>query len=152
MVSVLVLGGAQTAATAGTTPAPIRTRQASRAPAAETVSLAATNRGRILVGPGGNTLYAFSRDTRDRDRCQGVPGCLQAWPALVAHGRVHAGRGVRASLLATAVEHGLRQVTYAGHPLYTFTADGGPASTEYIGVAENGGTWPALTAAGRLVN
>jgi hypothetical protein len=63
-----------------------------------------------------------------------------------------AGPGVKASLLGTiTLPEGGSQVTYDGHPLYTFTEDSGPAETGYIGVRAFGGYWYALRRSGRAV-
>ena len=43
------------------------------------------------------------------------------------------------------------QVTYAGHPLYTYTGDSGPGKTSYVGVKAFGGAWYALNASGGAV-
>ena len=58
------------------------------------------------------------------------------------------GSGVKASLLSTTSG---RQVTYAGHPLYTYTGDSGPGKTSYVGVKAFGGTWYAINASGGTV-
>jgi hypothetical protein len=59
---------------------------------------------------------------------------------------------VKRSLLGTIKLHGdVRQVTYAGHPLYTYALDFGPRSTLYVGTEEYGGRWFAVTAAGKAV-
>ena len=116
-----------------------------------TISLRATKLGKILVASNGHTLYAFSRDARNQDRCAKISGCTGVWPIMAAHGKPHAGSGVNASLLGTIKVGHSSQVTYAGHPLYTYTADTGPGDTSYIGVSQFGGTWPALNARGRLV-
>lgn len=115
------------------------------------ISARSTSKGKILVAPNGHTLYAYSRDRRNRDRCVAVSGCRQIWPLMTAHGRVVAGRGVRRSLLGTIRVRGVRQVTYAGHPLYLYVSDESAADTDYIGVFEAGGRWPAVSPSGRLV-
>jgi hypothetical protein len=43
------------------------------------------------------------------------------------------------------------QVTYAGHPLYTYSGDGFKGSTDYIGISEFGGVWTGLRASGAMV-
>ena len=59
---------------------------------------------------------------------------------------------MRRSLLGTIkLPNGARQVTYAGHPLYTYIGDSGPGDTSYVGVSQFGGRWFALTAAGHIV-
>ena len=112
-----------------------------------------TSLGTILVDSRGFTLYAFSRDGRDADACVRVAGCIQIWPAVTTTGKPAAGPGAKASLLGTIPYRGsLKQVTYAGHPLYTYTGDEGPGDTDYVGISDSGGTWPALNPAGHEVN
>jgi predicted lipoprotein with Yx(FWY)xxD motif len=115
-----------------------------------TVRLEHTNLGMILVDSGGYTLYLFTRDRRNADRCKKVSGCLGVWPALTTRERPVPGPGINASLLGTIKFHGIqRQVTYAGHPLYGYSGDFGPRSTSYVGAYEYGGTWYAVNAAGK---
>jgi predicted lipoprotein with Yx(FWY)xxD motif len=75
------------------------------------------------------------------------PGAA-AWPPFYAKGRPRAGRGVDADLLGTAARrNGRRQVTYKGQPLYFYVSD--PKGQVLCNdIAEFGGTWFALTAAG----
>jgi predicted lipoprotein with Yx(FWY)xxD motif len=124
-----------------------------RAAAPAKVQLASTTSGRILVdGSSGFTLYEFTKDSRNKDACVKVSGCVALWPPLTSSGKPRAGAGVRASLLSTIrLPSGARQVTYAGHPLYTYPADGAPAQTSYIGADQFGGRWYALNAAGHAV-
>lgn len=119
-----------------------------------TVRLERTSLGKILVDGSGYTLYLFTRDRRRVDRCTKVSGCLSVWPALTtATLKPVAGRGVRSSLLGTIKFHGdVRQVTYAGHPLYGYVLDFGPRSTFYVGTEEYGGRWNAVNAAGKAVD
>ena len=114
--------------------------------------LESTSLGKILVDGSGFTLYLFTRDRRRVDRCVTVSGCLDVWPALTSTRRPVAGANVRSSLLGTIKFHGaVRQITYAGHPLYTYTGDFAPRSTGYVGTYEYGGSWYAVSAAGKAV-
>jgi predicted lipoprotein with Yx(FWY)xxD motif len=125
---------------------------ASAASPAAKVSLRRTGLGKILVNGSGHTLYAFTRDSRHTDRCMTTPGCSGIWPAFITHGAPHAGAGARRSLLSTIkLSDGTRQVTYAGHPLYTYTGDVGAGDTGYVGATQFGGTWAAVSGAGRLI-
>ncbi len=120
--------------------------------AVATVGERSTPLGKLLVNGRGFTLYVFSRDSRGKDRCISTSGCLSAWPALTTSGQPRAGSGVKASLLGTiTLANGSRQVTYAGHPLYTYAFDSAPAETDYVGATAFGGTWPALSPSGKLV-
>jgi predicted lipoprotein with Yx(FWY)xxD motif len=115
---------------------------------AATVQLRHTSLGSILVSSSGRTLYEFTRDHGNKNSCAAISGCSAVWPSLKASGRPTAGSGVKASLLSTTSGH---QVTYAGHPLYTYSGDSGPGKTSYVGVKAFGGTWYAINASGGTV-
>ncbi len=115
------------------------------------VLLRHTSVGSILTTSSGFTLYAFTHDHGAEDSCLKIHGCAQAWPALETSGQPTAGPGVKASLLSTIrISGGAKQVTYAGHPLYTFSEDTRGAA-DYVGVNEFGGDWDALSASGHNV-
>ena len=116
--------------------------------AAATVQLRHTSLGSILVSSSGRTLYEFSRDHGNKNSCAAISGCSAVWPSLKASGRPTGGSGVKASLLSTTSG---RQVTYAGHPLYTYSADSGPGQTDYVGAKQFGGVWHAVNAKGTPV-
>jgi predicted lipoprotein with Yx(FWY)xxD motif len=117
-----------------------------------TLQLRHTALGNILVNGRGLTLYAFTRDARNRDSCMTISGCTGIWPALRSSGIPAAGAGVKRSLVGTIkLAGGGRQVTYAGHPLYTYIGDSGPGDTSYVGQMQFGGRWFALNAAGHVV-
>jgi predicted lipoprotein with Yx(FWY)xxD motif len=116
------------------------------------IDLRKTKAGKILVNSHGFTVYAFAKDSRNKDTCWPRPNCRTVWPAVPTTGKPIAGEGVRGSLLGSiTLPNGHQQVTYAGWPLYTYIADGGPGATSYIGKSQAGGRWYALTAAGHLV-
>jgi len=78
--------------------------------------------GTILVGANGHVLYRYTPDKKGQSVCKG--GCLVYWPALLVKKTATAGPGVKKSLLNTIkAAHGMRQVTYAGWPLYSFADD-----------------------------
>lgn len=110
-----------------------------------------TGLGIILVNGAGHTVYAFTRDSRNNDRCAATAGCTGIWPLVTSTGSPTLGPGVKRSLVGTIKVGGARQVTYAGHPLYTYIGDAGPGDTSYVGQHQFGGTWVALNAAGRTV-
>ncbi len=117
-----------------------------------TVGERSTALGKLLVNGRGFTLYSFSRDSRGKDRCLSTPSCSSIWPALTSSGRPRAGSGIKASLLGTiTLGDGARQVTYDGHPLYTYAFDSAPAQTGYVGVTQFGGIWQALAPSGKPV-
>jgi predicted lipoprotein with Yx(FWY)xxD motif len=108
--------------------------------------------GKILADSRGWTIYAFSKDMKNKDNCQHISGCLSSWPAVVTKGKPVAAPGVKQSLLGTLkLKSGKLQVTYNGIPLYTYVGDGGPHQTFYVNFFQFGGTWPAVNAAGKEV-
>jgi predicted lipoprotein with Yx(FWY)xxD motif len=116
------------------------------------IELHKTQAGKILVDSRGYTIYAFTKDKPNKDACAAVLQCLSLWPAVTTKSGVVAGRGVKRSLLGTIkFRHGRRQVTYAGHPLYTYAGDTKPGQTSNINILQFGGRWPALNAAGKLI-
>ncbi|MGB0095248.1 MAG: hypothetical protein WBP81_22260 [Solirubrobacteraceae bacterium] len=119
---------------------------------APTVKLRGSGLGKIVVNGRGRTAYMFTRDRRNRDVCAKINGCSSVWPALTVKGKPIAGPGLKSSLLGTiGLAGGVRQVTYAGHPLYTYSADTGPGQTDYVGVSQFRGTWYAVNSAGETV-
>lgn len=122
------------------------------AAAAPTVQLRNTKLGKILVDSSGFTLYEFTRDSRNTNSCMRISKCSKVWPSLTAKGNPTAGPGVKKSLLSTiTLPGGVKQVTYAGHPLYTYSESIERGETSYVGVKHFGGSWDALTATGGAI-
>ena len=136
------------AASAATVASAQSSTPAAHSSRAATVQLRRTSLGTILVSSTGRTLYEFTKDRGNKNSCVAISGCSAVWPSLKASGRPTAGAGIKASLLSTTTGN---QVTYAGHPLYTYTGDSGPGKTSYVGVRAFGGTWYALNASGGTV-
>jgi predicted lipoprotein with Yx(FWY)xxD motif len=105
--------------------------------------------GPVLFSGSNRALYTFTRDpTGDqaRSRCHG--DCAVAWPPFFAKARPRAGEGVRRGLLGTIRRGSRRQLTYRGQPLYFYEHD--PRGQVLCNdIVEFGGTWFAVTAAGR---
>jgi predicted lipoprotein with Yx(FWY)xxD motif len=96
--------------------------QSAHASASHTVvTTKQTSLGTILVTSSGQTLYLDVGDKTGHFACTGM--CAAAWPVLSTSGAPKAAGKAKASDLGT-IKHGkATQVTYNGHPLYTFTAD-----------------------------
>ncbi len=111
-----------------------------------------TSLGAILATGRGLTVYMFTHDSIDHDTCVAISGCSGIWPLFTSNGRPSLGPGVKRSLVgAITVPGGARQVTYAGHPLYTYIGDSGPGDTSYVGQSQFGGRWFALSPSGHVV-
>jgi predicted lipoprotein with Yx(FWY)xxD motif len=91
--------------------------------------------GTILVTSSGRTLYLDAADKPGHPAC--THGCLSIWPPLKAVGTVKAAGAAKAAFLGTAkIAGGVKQVTYRGHPLYTFASD--TKSGQTSGEGQNG--------------
>jgi predicted lipoprotein with Yx(FWY)xxD motif len=108
--------------------------------------------GPILATGGGRTLYDFTPDTPDHSACAGDP-CVLQWPPLIVSGRpVRVGRGVDPSLVGTLRRaDGSIQLSYGGHPLYTYGLDVTPGMVTGQGFDQNGGLWYVIGAKGRQI-
>ena len=117
-----------------------------------TVGVANDNKlGKILDDNDGRTLYLFAKDSGTKSACTGA--CASAWPPLRAGGKPTVGAGASASIVGTTRRSdGQPQVTYNGHPLYTYTADQNPGDTNGQGLTAFGGGWFALSPAGKQVS
>jgi predicted lipoprotein with Yx(FWY)xxD motif len=114
------------------------------------VRIARTSLGTVLVDARGRTLYLFRKDRRGRSACYG--GCAAYWPPLLSAATPRPGRGVRASLLGVSKRtDGKRQVTYAGHPLYTFVGDTRAGEATGEGLTDYGAAWYAVAPSGRAI-
>jgi predicted lipoprotein with Yx(FWY)xxD motif len=104
----------------------------------------ATGLGEVLVDSEGHTLYAFGGDSGETPTCEGA--CAKAWPPLlVESGEPQPSNGTAAARLGTVERpDGTTQVTYAGHPLYSFDGDKAPGEANGNGSSAFGGTWTAL--------
>ena len=99
----------------------------------------------VLTNSSGRTLYWFAPDTPSKSACYGT--CAAYWPPVI--GTPAAGPGVTLSKIATiARTDGTIQVTYAGHPLYTYIGDTAPGQASGNDINLNGGFWHEVPAAG----
>jgi predicted lipoprotein with Yx(FWY)xxD motif len=103
--------------------------------------------GAILVDSKGFTVYDFHKDKGTTSACYGA--CAKGWPPLTTSGAPKAMSGAEASKLGTTERSdGTMQVTYAGHPLYTFVEDTKPGETKGNDTSAFGAQWYALKANG----
>jgi predicted lipoprotein with Yx(FWY)xxD motif len=103
--------------------------------------------GTVLTDSNGKTLYLFEADTGTTSNCTGA--CLAVWPAVTTSGNATGTMGATSSMLGTTTrDDGSTQVTYNGHPLYTYSGDTGSGMANGEGLNTYGGLWYAVTAAG----
>jgi len=149
-VAVAVTGGGGSSSAPGGPPYG-RPASASTGPAAAKVATRRTKLGRVLVDGRGRTLYLFEKDEGMASSCYGA--CASVWPPLTTSGKPSAGEGVTASKLGTTKRSdGATEVTYNGHPLYTYAGDSAPGQTSGQGLDDYGAEWYALSAGGSKID
>jgi predicted lipoprotein with Yx(FWY)xxD motif len=153
VVSALVLAACGGGSSYGGNNSPSTTSKSS-APAATSsaasVSAKSSSLGTFLVNAKGQTLYLWDADHGSMSTCDGE--CATDWPPLTTKGAPKAGAGVKASLLGmTKRADGTQEVTYAGHPLYTYAGDTAPGQTTGQGSAAFGAPWWVVTPAGKAI-
>lgn len=99
--------------------------------------------GAILVNSDGFTVYDFHKDKGTTSSCYGA--CAGVWPPVTTEGAPQVGEGASSSQLGTTKrKDGSVQVTYAGHPLYTYAADKKPGEANGNDFSSYGAEWYAL--------
>jgi predicted lipoprotein with Yx(FWY)xxD motif len=145
-LAVTACGGGGNNNATGASPAP---KAAHTRPAM--VKVANSRLGKILVDSRGRTLYLFTKDSGSTSTCTGA--CATAWPPLLADGTTTVAGGALASLVGTTRRSdSTPQVTYNGHPLYTFVKDQKAGDTNGEGVTAFGGSWFVLSPAGKQIS
>lgn len=131
-IAALVVLGVSVAHAGGPAPAP--------ASGGRAVLKTATIGGvTVLTNAQGFTLYWFAPDTPTRSACYGT--CAGYWPPVTVTGTPSAGPGVTGRLGTIKRSDGTTQVTYNGHPLYTYIGDTTPGQARGNDLNLNGGLW-----------
>jgi predicted lipoprotein with Yx(FWY)xxD motif len=111
------------------------------------VGMADSSVGRILVDANGRTLYLFEKDKSPKSTCAGA--CADAWPPLTTKGAPSAADGVPGAKLGTTTRaDGSTEVTYGGHPLYTYAGDSKPGEATGQGLDQFGAEWYVVSPKG----
>ena len=91
----------------------------------------------VLTNARGFTLYWFAPDTPTTSKCYG--SCAAYWPPVT--GTVPASPGLPGRIGTITRTSGSRQLTYNGHPLYTYIGDTAPRQAKGNNLDLNGGLW-----------
>jgi predicted lipoprotein with Yx(FWY)xxD motif len=91
----------------------------------------------VLTNAKGFTLYSFAPDTPTASKCYG--SCAVYWPPVT--GTAAASPGVPGRIGTIKRTDGSEQLTYNGHPLYTYIADTAPGQDRGNNINLNGGVW-----------
>ena len=142
-LAAVAAAGGITAASAASSPS------ASHSGAATVRTASVTVAGKtetILVNGRGLPLYFYKPDTAAKSLVSGV--LAQLWPPLTSAAPAAAGLSGKVTVLMDS--HG-DQVTYNGHPLYTFTSDVKPGDITGQGNTTFGGPWWVVSPAGNAI-
>src|SRR6478609_7030517 len=96
----------------------------------------------VLTNAKGFTLYSFAPDTPTASKCYG--SCAVYWPPVT--GTAAASPGVPGRIGTIKRTDGSEQLTYNGHPLYTYIADTAPGQARGNNINLNGGVWHEVPA------
>jgi predicted lipoprotein with Yx(FWY)xxD motif len=119
--------------------------------APSSVAVAGSRLGQLIVDGSGRALYLFEGDTTNASTC--YDACAEAWPPLLTVGSPDAGPNVSRVDLATATRRdGGVQVTYHGHPLYSFGGDKQAGDTAGQGLRAFGALWYVVGADGTKID
>ncbi len=128
---------------AGTEAEPAKSPPGAESGAAVLTVATAPGVGAVLVNSDGFTVYDFHKDKGTVSACYGA--CAGVWPPVITEGTPQVGEGASASKLGTTRrKDGSVQVTYAGHPLYTYAADRKPGEANGHDIDSYGAEWYAL--------
>jgi predicted lipoprotein with Yx(FWY)xxD motif len=131
--------GTSASTSSGSTPS----ASTSAAAAASGLKTAKVGGVRVLTNAKGFTLYSFAPDTSTKSACNGA--CATSWPPVQAPANASA---VKTPFATIKRSSGSTQLTYRGHPLYTFVGDKSPGQANGNGVNAFGGLWHEAPASG----
>jgi predicted lipoprotein with Yx(FWY)xxD motif len=119
------------------------------APAATVGGTAALKTGKVgsvtvLTTASGLTVYTFAADTTPgKSSCYG--SCAAYWPPVTG---TPSAAGIPGTFGTITRTDGTKQVTWNGHPLYTYVGDHGPGTASGNNLTINGGLWKEITVSG----
>jgi predicted lipoprotein with Yx(FWY)xxD motif len=151
--AVPVLAGALTllaacgsTTTTTTSPPPTTHSAAGASTGAVTIKTASTSVGTVLTNSKGFAIYWFAKDTSGKSNCYG--SCASYWPPVLGSSASVSGSSLSGSFGTTTRSNGQKQLTYDGHPLYTYSGDTSPGQVSGNGKNLSGGVWWAMTPSG----
>jgi predicted lipoprotein with Yx(FWY)xxD motif len=114
------------------------------------IKTVSTSSGAVLTNSKGLTLYWYAIDTPTKSNCNGK--CATFWPPVPAGTKVASGVSLPGKFGSITRADGSKQLTYDGHPLYTFVEDTAPGQIKGNGITTSGGAtadlWWAVTPSG----
>ena len=104
------------------------------------------SKNKVLTNAAGFTVYWFAPDTPTKSVCNGT--CATFWPPLPASAKITGMSSLPGTFGSITRDDGTKQLTYMGHPLYTFKQDTAPGQDNGNGKNLSGGLWWAATPSG----
>src|SRR6516225_1047290 len=98
----------------------------------------------VLTNGKGLTVYTFAADSPGKSNC--YSSCAAYWPPVT--GTPSHAAGIPGTFGTTTRTDGTKQVTWNGHPLYTYVADGAPGQAKGNNLNLNGGLWKEIVVSG----
>jgi predicted lipoprotein with Yx(FWY)xxD motif len=98
----------------------------------------------VLTNKHGYTLYWFAPDSSTTSHCYST--CAAYWPPLI--GAPSPSAGLPGTFTTVKRTNGAEQVTYNGHPLYTYVGDSAPGQNTGNRIRLNGGWWYEMKVSG----
>jgi predicted lipoprotein with Yx(FWY)xxD motif len=134
------------AASATSHPAASSAAPGNAAATADAIKTMSTSKGTVLANASGLTLYWFAKDTSTQSNCAG--SCLTYWPPVMGKAIAAPGTSLPHGFGTITLANGQTQVTYDGHPLYTYKGDTAAGQIAGNGLNASGGLWWAITPSG----
>jgi predicted lipoprotein with Yx(FWY)xxD motif len=106
----------------------------------------ATSTSKVVSNSAGFTVYWFAIDTPKKSNCNGA--CASFWPPVPASAQLTNMSALPGTFGKITRADGSKQLTYDGHPLYTFKSDTAPGQDNGNGKNLSGGVWWAMTPSG----
>jgi predicted lipoprotein with Yx(FWY)xxD motif len=106
----------------------------------------ATSQSKVVTDAAGFTVYWFAIDTPKKSNCNGT--CASFWPPLPSSAKLTNMSSLPGTIGKITRADGSKQLTYMGHPLYTFKGDTAPGQDKGNGQNLSGGLWWAMTPSG----
>ena len=140
------LGGSPASSATSHPPAVASSPAAAVAVGSGAIKTMSTSKGTVLTNAAGMTLYWFAKDTSTRSNCL-IP-CKTIWPPVTMTAADAAGTSLPHGFATITRPSGAVQLTYDGHPLYTYVGDKAAGQITGDGINASGGLWWAMTPSG----
>jgi len=129
-------------AAVGTSPTATTTAAAANGNAAGGAVTLTTHKGpagTYLTTAAGMSIYVFAKDTGTTSNCDA--SCTVYWIPVAGSSATVTGGGDSTMTGTTKRSDGTTQITYGGHPIYTYVGDKKAGDTTGQGQDLNGGKW-----------